>query len=109
MSAAACGASVACGAGFTDRLLEEAEVRAIAERALAPLDLAGKSVLLIVPDATRTAPVGMLFRVLHDLLAEQTRRFDVMIALGTHPPMSYEAINGRLEITSAEREGKYGR
>jgi len=99
----------AAGAGYTERLLEESEVRAIAEQAIAPLDLAGKRVLLIVPDATRTAPVGLLFRVLHDLLGEQTRRFDVMIALGTHPPMSYEAINGRLEITSAEREGKYGR
>lgn len=100
--------AAATGTGFTERLLEESEVRAIAEQAIAPLDLAGKRVLLIVPDATRTAPVGLLFRVLHDLLAEQTRRFDVMIALGTHPPMSYEAINGRLEITSAEREGKYG-
>jgi nickel-dependent lactate racemase len=100
--------SAATGAGFTDRLLEESEVRRIAEQALGSLDLAGKRVLLIVPDATRTAPVGLLFRVLHDLLAGQARRFDVMIALGTHPPMSYEAINGRLEITSAEREGKYG-
>src|SRR5947209_7556953 len=97
------------GRGATDAQLTEQQVRAIAAEALAPLDLAGKKVLLIVPDATRTAPVGLLFRVLHDLLGADTRALDVMIALGTHPPMSDEAINQRLEITAAERAGKYRR
>ena len=32
-----------------------------------------------------------------------------MIALGTHPPMSDEAIHRRLEITAEERAGKYRR
>ena len=31
-----------------------------------------------------------------------------MFALGTHPPMSEEAMCARLEITSGERAGKYG-
>jgi nickel-dependent lactate racemase len=90
-----------------EALLDEDQVRTIAGRALAPLRLAGKKVLLIVPDATRTAPVGLLFRVLHDLLAAEARGLDVMIALGTHPPMSDEAVNRRLEITAEERAGKY--
>ena len=34
--------------------------------------------------------------------------FDVMIALGTHQPMSEEAICHRLEISEEERRGKYG-
>jgi nickel-dependent lactate racemase len=99
----------AVGAGAADGVLTEQQVREIAEQALAPLDLARKRVLLIVPDSTRTAPVGLLFRVIHDLLGAETRRLDVMIALGTHSPMTDEAINRRLEITSAERAGKYGR
>ena len=90
-------------------LLREDEVREIAARALTPLDLAGKRVLLIVPDATRTAPVGLLFRVIHDLIGGEVDRLDVMIALGTHARMSDEAINHRLEITPEERVGKYGR
>jgi nickel-dependent lactate racemase len=94
---------------ITHPFLTESQVRDIAAQALAPLALAGKRVLLIVPDSTRTAPVGLLFRVLHDLLGSQVRNLDVMIALGTHPPMSDEAINQRLEITAAERAGKYGR
>jgi nickel-dependent lactate racemase len=89
--------------------LTEPQVRDIVAQALAPLALAGRRVLLIVPDSTRTAPVGLLFRVLHDLLGPQTNALDVMIALGTHPPMSDEAINRRLEISAEERAGKYGR
>lgn len=99
----------AVGAGSTDHLLSESHVQQIAAQALASHALAGKKVLLIVPDATRTAPVGLLFRVLHDLLAQETTNLDVMIALGTHAPMSAEAIQQRLEITAEERAGKYAR
>ena len=67
----------------------------------------GKKVLLIVPDGTRTAPVGLLFQTLFAQLGNVTGTFDVMIALGTHQPMSEEAICGRLEITAAERNAKY--
>jgi hypothetical protein len=101
--------SATTGSGATDRHLSERQVRDIAAQALSALDLAGKRVLLIVPDSTRTAPVGLLFRVLHDLLGDSTRALDVLIALGTHPPMDDEAINRRLEITAEERAGKYGR
>jgi nickel-dependent lactate racemase len=97
------------GSGSADRHLSERQVRAIAAEALARLDLAGKRVLLIVPDSTRTAPVGLLFRVIHDLIGAETHSLDVLIALGTHPPMSGEAINRRLEITAEERAGKYAR
>src|SRR5437773_9062567 len=99
----------AVGFGSSDRCLSEQQVHAIAAKVLAAVDLAGKKVLLIVPDSTRTAPVGLLFRVIHDLIGAQTRALDVMIALGTHPPMSDAAINQRLEISAADRRGKYGR
>src|SRR5262249_58247886 len=99
--------AAATGTGIADRFLTEAQVREIAAQALAPLKLAGKKVLLIVPDATRTAPVGLLFRVIHDLIGAETRSLDVLIALGTHPPMTDEAINRRLEITAVARAGLY--
>ena len=68
----------------------------------------GKRVLLIVPDNTRTAPVGLIFKTLHRQIASATHAFDVLIALGTHPPMTEEAIDQRLEISAAERRGSYG-
>src|ERR1700722_590648 len=89
--------------------IAEAQVRDIVARALAPLSLAGRRVLLIVPDSTRTAPVGLLFRVIHDLIGAKTKSLDVLIALGTHPPMSDEAIHRRLEITAEERGTTYRR
>jgi nickel-dependent lactate racemase len=63
----------------------------------------GKRVLLIVPDGTRTAPVGLLFQSLHRQIGGVTKAFDVLIALGTHQPMNEAAICGRLEISEAER------
>ncbi|GAB4177334.1 MAG: lactate racemase domain-containing protein [Terrimicrobiaceae bacterium] len=67
----------------------------------------GERVLLIIPDATRTAPVGLLFQQIHAAVAGRVRALDVMVALGTHPPMSEEAICQRLEITAGERSSRY--
>jgi nickel-dependent lactate racemase len=67
----------------------------------------GQRVLAIVPDGTRTAPIGLVFRLLHDQLAGRVRQLDVMIALGTHQPMSEEAICRRLDMTMDERRARY--
>jgi nickel-dependent lactate racemase len=68
----------------------------------------GKKVLLIVPDATRTCPLGMLFKGIFDRIGAEAAAFDVMVALGTHQPMNQEAICHRLEISVQERQAKYG-
>jgi nickel-dependent lactate racemase len=67
----------------------------------------GQRVLLIVPDGTRTAPVGLMFQSLHAQIGSVTRAFDVLVALGTHQPMSEAAICQRLEITAAQRASTY--
>jgi len=66
-----------------------------------------RKVLMIVPDGTRTAPIGLVFRTLHEQIGGVTKSFDVLIALGTHQPMSEAAIRQRLEITEEERNGTY--
>jgi nickel-dependent lactate racemase len=75
--------------------------------AFPPAEYRDKNVLMIVPDGTRTAPVGLMFQTLHEHIGPITRTLDVMVALGTHPPMSDEAICRRLEISSDERHSKY--
>jgi lactate racemase len=60
-----------------------------------------------VPDGTRTCPLGMLFRGIFNQIGAEAAAFDVMIALGTHQPMSEAAICGRLEISIEERAQKY--
>lgn len=89
------------------RSVTEAEVQALVARACPPEDYRGKRVLLIIPDGTRTAPVGLMFKTLLARLGGVVKKFDVMIALGTHPAMSDDAINQRVELTPAERAGPY--
>jgi nickel-dependent lactate racemase len=71
-------------------------------------EYSGKKVLLIVPDGTRTCPLGILFKGLFAQIGARAAALDVMIALGTHQPMSEEAICQRLEISVEERRAKYG-
>ena len=68
----------------------------------------GKRVLLIVPDGTRTAPVGLVFKCLHQQIGATAAAFDILIALGTHQPMTEAAICDRLEITEVERKSEFG-
>ena len=70
-------------------------------------DYRRKRVLVIVPDGTRTAPIGLVFKTLHAHLAGVAGKLDVLIALGTHQPMSEAAICRRLEITPEQRAGTY--
>lgn len=83
------------------------DARAFVARACPAADFRGKKLLLIIPDGTRTAPIDVMFRALHAHLGPGAARFDVMIALGTHPPMGDDAINARVGITAAERSTTY--
>lgn len=97
------------GTGFTDRLLSEPEVRSLFEQGLAQAGLAGKRVLAILPDSTRSGPIPLCFRLLTELLAGEVSQLDFMIALGTHQPMEEERLCRHLGITPQERAGRYGR
>ena len=70
-------------------------------------DYKGKRVLVIVPDGTRTAPVGLIFKTLFAQIGEATANFDILVALGTHQPMSEEAICERLEISPPEHQNAF--
>ena len=67
------------GEGYTDRTLNEAQVRHLVDEGLAGLDLAGKRVLAIIPDGTRTAPVPLLFRAFREMLADRVAALDYLV------------------------------
>jgi nickel-dependent lactate racemase len=92
-----------------NRLVTAEHVADVVNRACPADGFRGKSVLVIVPDGTRTAPVGLLFKTLHAAIGEATARLDVMIALGTHQPMTEEAICQRLDLSTEDRRGAYRR
>jgi nickel-dependent lactate racemase len=96
------------GLGQKGAKLDETVVRETCAAEVSKWNLRGRRVLAIVPDNTRTAPIDVMFRVLHGLMADEgAAAFDVLIALGTHPPMSDDAINQRMGITARARAEKY--
>lgn len=95
------------GAGYEDQFLPEEALTSLMEETLAQVDLAGKRVLIIIPDGTRTAPIPQMFRLFCRHLAPQAAQLDFIVALGTHPPMSEAAINRLVGVTPAERSNQY--
>ena len=97
------------GKGYADHTMTEAEVQEIVARAFAEHEMTGKRVLFITPDATRSGPMDMMFRVFYDVLGEKVAALDYLIALGTHMPMDDAALNKLFGLTAAERASKYAK
>lgn len=95
------------GKGCDEGFLTESEIRALMSAALAKVDLNGKKVLIIIPDSTRTAPIPLFFRLFHDLLWGHVKALNYLVALGTHPSMSEQALNKLAGVTPHERETTY--
>ncbi|HOX37709.1 MAG TPA: lactate racemase domain-containing protein [Candidatus Brocadiia bacterium] len=95
------------GIGYEDRFVSAQEAEGVVRRGLESFNLQGKKVLVIIPDHTRTAPIGMMFRALYDVLAGVVDKLDYLVALGTHPPMTEAAIYERVEITAQEHKTKF--
>ncbi len=95
------------GKGSTTQTLTVEDVQQVLSQTFAPLSLVGKRVLVIIPDGTRTAPIPLLFRLLYAQFGKQATRLDYLIALGTHQPMSDEAITKLVGASAAERAEHY--
>lgn len=78
--------------GGAGALLSEAQVAEFITAEVSQLDLDGRSVCLVVPDATRTCPLPQLLRAVHAAFAGRPRQVQVLIALGTHQPMDEEQM-----------------
>jgi nickel-dependent lactate racemase len=87
--------------------VSELEAAHLVAQALPVAEYQGKRVLLIVPDHTRTAPVGLMFKSIFAQIGAVTKDLDVLTALGTHPPMSEEAICERLEISIEQHRTEF--
>jgi lactate racemase len=91
------------GKGSTTETLTVEDVRQLIAQACDGLPLDGKRVLVIIPDGTRTAPIALFFRLLYEQLGQRAAQLDYLIALGTHPPMSEEAIERLVGVSARER------
>ncbi len=87
------------------RHLSNETIRATLEQGLASR-FAGQKVLVLIPDHTRSLPLPLLFGQLVEILSD-VKRLDFMVALGTHPPLSEEALNSLVGISAPQRRGRY--
>jgi nickel-dependent lactate racemase len=95
------------GKGSTTEILTVEGVQELIALACDPLPLDGKRVLVIIPDGTRSAPIPLIFRVLYEQLGRRVTQMDYLIALGTHPPMTEEAIERLVGVRASERAERY--
>ncbi|MDO5496241.1 MAG: lactate racemase domain-containing protein [bacterium] len=93
--------------GDAETVLTDEQIRSHIIESLATIDLDGKSVALVVPDATRSVPMGALLPAVHEALDGRATSVKVLIALGTHAAMSEEAIARFLGYEAGNIEATY--
>jgi nickel-dependent lactate racemase len=95
------------GFGLSQRFLTEQEVETILVDSLAQFEIQGQRVLVIIPDSTRTMPLPLFFQLLCRHLLGKVKALDFMVALGTHPALSEEALLRLVGLSAAEKAEKY--
>jgi nickel-dependent lactate racemase len=93
--------------GDPHTVLSTEQVTAFIAEQLAATDVDGRSVCIIVPDGTRTCPLPMLVRAVHSALHGRVSAMTTLIALGTHQPMSEEALARHLGYEVGHLEETY--
>ena len=87
--------------------VETGQAREAVGEFFAQNNYAGKRILMIIPDNTRSGPIGEIFKIIYEFLGPKAKAVDCLVALGTHQPMSEEQICARLSMTPDERKNKY--
>src|SRR5204863_454034 len=86
--------------GGADAVLTDDEVAGFVREQLAGHPLDGRSVCVLVPDATRVCPLPLLLGAVRDAFAGRVARWTVLVALGTHPAMGEAAPGVGLHAVS---------
>ncbi|PIE69704.1 MAG: hypothetical protein CSA21_00975 [Deltaproteobacteria bacterium] len=84
-------------------VLSPAEVEAIIEAGISPEQVAGKKVLVLTPDTTRTCPLPQMIHLLHRRIARAAAQVDYMVALGTHTPLAEATILKLYGVSEEEK------
>ncbi len=95
------------GTGSSHQFLTDEQIESIVVSGLDGLNLAGKRVLVLIPDGTRTMPLALFFRLITNQLMGKVKKLDFMVALGTHSAMRDEAILKMVGITAEEKAARY--
>ena len=80
------------GTGSPETRVPEADIASILAAGVPDRLFAGRRVLVLTPDATRTCPLPAVVRAVRDVIGARCARLDFMVALGTHSPLSEARI-----------------
>jgi nickel-dependent lactate racemase len=59
---------------------------------LSQVDFQGKTVLVIIPDDTRTLPMPVIYETIIEALLPRAKKLAFLVALGTHPPLEEDRL-----------------
>lgn len=82
--------------GGPDATLSDDEVRSFIAGQLADAPVEGRSVCVLVPDATRSCPLPALLSAVHGALHGRVSALTFLVALGTHGELSEAALAAHL-------------
>jgi nickel-dependent lactate racemase len=88
-------------------VLTDAEVAAFVGAQLAASDLDGRSVCVVIPDATRSCPLPLLLTAVHAALHGRVTRMTALVALGTHAPMTEAQLARHLGHPAGDVAARY--
>jgi nickel-dependent lactate racemase len=94
-------------AGGPGRRVSPDQARAFVLESLRTIDLDGADVCVLVPDATRSCPLPLVLRAVHEGLHDRVARLTVFVALGTHRPMTEDELATHLGYPAGRPELVY--
>src|SRR3954469_6031728 len=100
-------ASAAAQIGGPDEVLAEDAVRAFVGEQLGAARLDGRSVCVLVPDATRSCPLPLVLSAVHGALHGRASKLTVLVPLGTHAEMPEHALATHLGYEAGASERRY--
>ncbi|MDE3202875.1 MAG: DUF2088 domain-containing protein [Acidobacteriota bacterium] len=82
--------------GSEGEFLSERAIERFIEDCLGSERLDGRSLCVLVPDATRSCPLPPLLAALHRAVGQRVTRLTILVALGTHRPMTDPELSAHL-------------
>jgi lactate racemase len=89
---------------YMNTYLSESQIASKIQAHLMSLPLDGKRVLVIIPDATRTFPHALFYRLIVHALRARVSRLNFLVALGTHSYLSQERLLQLVGLTAPDPE-----
>jgi nickel-dependent lactate racemase len=93
--------------GGPGEVLTDDQIRAFVSDQLGRADLDGRSVCVLVPDATRSCPLPLLLAAVHGALHGRVSRLTALVALGTHGEMTEQALAAHLGYEPGASAARY--